>query len=70
MDFLYKLGSGASMIRVRDLELQPIHRTSGSTAVIRLWPATRKSAVRRQTFQPQRQNENHPSRTGIGPDRP
>jgi Tfp pilus assembly protein PilO len=23
VDFLYKLGSGASMIRVRDLELQP-----------------------------------------------
>ena len=36
VNFLYKLGSGASMIRVRDLELQPDNARQHLTANIRL----------------------------------
>ena len=36
VDFLYKLGSGASMVRVRDLELQPDNARQHLNANIRL----------------------------------
>src|SRR4029077_11256492 len=36
VDFLYKLGSGASMVRVRDLELQPDQARTHLNANIRL----------------------------------
>ena len=43
VDFLYKLGSGASAIRVRDLELQPDAPVKISTPTSGSWPATRKT---------------------------
>ena len=43
VDFLYKLGSDASMIRVRDLELQPDAAHQHLTANIRLVASYQKS---------------------------
>jgi len=43
VDFLYKLGSGASMIRVRDLELQPDPPRQRLNANIRLVASYQKS---------------------------
>jgi hypothetical protein len=43
VDFLYKLGSGASMTRVRDLELQPDAAHQHLTANIRLVASYQKS---------------------------
>ena len=43
VDFLYKLGSGASMIRVRDLELQPDTPHQHLNANIRLVASYQKS---------------------------
>lgn len=43
VDFLYKLGSGASMIRVRDLELQPDSTRQHLNANIRLVASYQKS---------------------------
>lgn len=43
VDFLYKLGSGASMIRVRDLELQPDSAKQHLNANIRLVASYQKS---------------------------
>ena len=43
VDFLYKLGSGASMIRVRDLELQPDAAHQHLTANIRLVASYQKN---------------------------
>ena len=43
VDFLYKLGSGASMIRVRDLELQPDTPHQHLTANIRLVASYQKN---------------------------
>jgi hypothetical protein len=43
VDFLYKLGSGASMIRVRDLELQPDPPRQRLNANIRLVASYTKS---------------------------
>jgi len=47
VDFLYKLGSGASMIRVRDLELQPDNARQHLNANIRLVASYQKSAPAR-----------------------
>jgi hypothetical protein len=44
VDFLYKLGSGASMVRVRDLELQPDTPRQHLNANIRLVASYQKSA--------------------------
>lgn len=44
VDFLYKLGSGASMIRVRDLELQPDAAKHHLNANLRLVASYQKSA--------------------------
>jgi Tfp pilus assembly protein PilO len=44
VDFLYKLGSGPSMIRVRDLELQPDGPRQKLNANIRLVASYQKSA--------------------------
>jgi type II secretory pathway component PulM len=44
VDFLYKLGSGASMVRVRDLELQPDNAHQHLNANIRLVASYQKSA--------------------------
>jgi type II secretory pathway component PulM len=44
VDFLYKLGSGASMIRVRDLELQPDAIHQHLNANIRLVASYQKNA--------------------------
>jgi len=44
VDFLYKLGSGASMIRVRDLELQPDSAKQHLNANIRLVASYQKNA--------------------------
>jgi hypothetical protein len=44
VDFLYKLGSGASMVRVRDLELQPDNTRQHLNANIRLVASYQKSA--------------------------
>jgi Tfp pilus assembly protein PilO len=44
VDFLYKLGSGASMIRVRDLELQPDAPHQRLTANIRLVASYQKNS--------------------------
>ncbi len=46
VDFLYKLGSGASMIRVRDLELQPDAPRQKLSANIRLVASYQKNPVR------------------------
>ncbi|MGD0252304.1 MAG: hypothetical protein ABSC01_06360 [Verrucomicrobiota bacterium] len=43
VDFLYKLGSGASMIRVRDLELQPDSAHQHLTANIKLVASYQKN---------------------------
>ena len=43
VDFLYKLGSGASMIRVRDLELQPDIQHQHLSAKIRLVASYQKT---------------------------
>lgn len=43
VDFLYKLGSGASMVRVRDLELQPDTARTHLNANIRLVASYQKS---------------------------
>ncbi len=43
VDFLYKLGSGASMIRVRDLELQPDSAKMHLNAQIRLVASYQKN---------------------------
>ena len=43
VDFLYKLGSGASMIRVRDLELQPDPAHQHLTANIKLVASYQKN---------------------------
>jgi Tfp pilus assembly protein PilO len=43
VDFLYKLGSGASMIRVRDLELQPDSAKQHLTANIQLVASYQKN---------------------------
>jgi len=43
VDFLYKLGSGASMIRVRDLEMQPDSAKQHLNANIRLVASYQKS---------------------------
>ena len=45
VDFLYKLGSGASMIRVRDLELQPDPPHQHLTANIRLVASYQKNTA-------------------------
>jgi hypothetical protein len=45
VDFLYKLGSGASMIRVRDLELQPDPPRQRLSANIRLVASYQKKAA-------------------------
>ena len=45
VDFLYKLGSGASMIRVRDLELQPDGARTRLNANIRLVASYQKNPV-------------------------
>jgi Tfp pilus assembly protein PilO len=45
VDFLYKLGSGASMIRVRDLELQPDAAKQHLNANIRLVASYQKNAT-------------------------
>jgi type II secretory pathway component PulM len=45
VDFLYKLGSGASMIRVRDLELQPDTPKQHLNANIRLVASYQKNAT-------------------------
>ena len=44
VDFLYRLGSGASTIRVRDLELQPDAAKQNLTANIRLVASYQKNA--------------------------
>jgi len=44
VDFLYKLGSGASTIRVRDLELQPDNAKQNLNASIRLVASYQKNA--------------------------
>jgi Tfp pilus assembly protein PilO len=44
VDFLYKLGSGASMIRVRDLEMQPDSARQHLNANIRLVASYQKNA--------------------------
>jgi Tfp pilus assembly protein PilO len=49
VDFLYKLGSGASMIRVRDLELQPDPPRQHLNANIRLVASYQKSAPAKST---------------------
>jgi hypothetical protein len=43
VDFLYKIGSGASMIRVRDLELQPDPPRQHLAANIKLVASYQKS---------------------------
>ena len=43
VDFLYKLGSGASMVRVRDLELQPDNARQHLTANVRLVASYQKT---------------------------
>ena len=45
VDFLYKLGSGASMIRVRDLELQPDAAKQHLNANIQLVASYQKNAT-------------------------
>jgi Tfp pilus assembly protein PilO len=45
VDFLYKLGSGASMIRVRDLELQPDAAKTHLNANIKLVASYQKTAT-------------------------
>jgi len=45
VDFLYKLGSGASMIRVRDLELQPDPTKMHLNANIKLVASYQKTAT-------------------------
>ncbi len=45
VDFLYKLGSGASMIRVRDLELQPDTPRQHLNANIRLVASYQKNSA-------------------------
>ena len=45
VDFLYKLGSGASMIRVRDLELQPDQPRQKLSANIRLVASYQKNPL-------------------------
>jgi len=45
VDFLYKLGSGASMIRVRDLELQPDSPKQHLNANIQLVASYQKNAT-------------------------
>ncbi len=72
VDFLYKLGSGSSMIRVRDLTLQPDPPHQRLAADIRLVASYQKNPTRRppRKPQPQRQNENNSSRLDVGPDRP
>ena len=45
IDFLYKLGSGASMIRVRDLELQPDQARQKLSANIKLVASYQKNPV-------------------------
>ena len=45
IDFLYKLGSGASMIRVRDLELQPDQPRQKLSANIKLVASYQKNPV-------------------------
>jgi hypothetical protein len=45
VDFLFKLGSGASMVRVRDLELQPDPAHTHLTANIRLVASYQKNPV-------------------------
>ena len=45
VDFLYKLGSGASAIRVRDLELQPDAPRQNLNANIRLVASYQKNAA-------------------------
>jgi hypothetical protein len=45
VDFLYKLGSGASMIRVRDLELQPDNPKMHLNANIQLVASYQKNAM-------------------------
>jgi hypothetical protein len=44
VDFLYKLGSGASMVRVLDLELQPDAAHQNLNASIRLVASYQKNA--------------------------
>ncbi len=46
VDFLYKLGSGASMIRVRDLELQPDSTRTRLNANIRLVASYQKNPIK------------------------
>ena len=43
VDFLYKLGAGASMVRVRDLTLQPDQPRQRLTADIRLVASYQKN---------------------------
>jgi len=49
VNFLYKLGSGASMIRVRDLELQPDNPRQHLTANIRLVASYQKKPPEKPT---------------------
>ena len=46
VNFLYKLGSGASMIRVRDLELQPDNAHQHLNANIRLVASYQKKPMK------------------------
>ena len=52
VDFLYKLGSGASMIRVRDLELQPDQPHQRLAANIRLVASYQKNPAPAKTAKP------------------
>ena len=64
VDFLYKLGSGASMIRVRDLELQPDAAHQHLTANIKLVASYKRTQPPRpiRNPQPPKQNENDHTR--------
>ena len=57
VDFLYKLGSGASMIRVRDLELQPDASHLHLTANIRLVASYQKKPLAATPLHSRKQNE-------------
>jgi Tfp pilus assembly protein PilO len=61
VDFLYKLGSGASMIRVRDLELQPDPPHQHLTANIRLVASYQKNATVKAGTPPARNGSASPN---------
>jgi hypothetical protein len=78
VDFLYKLGSGASMIRVRDLELQPDGPRQHLNANIRLVASYQKNPAAPcapplrpiPSLQPISQNENNHARPDFVLNRP